>query len=268
MIDAGKHNVLGVGIDAVDYDAAVARVLDAARERRPLAVSALAVHGVMTGALNAVHRYRLNQLDLVCPDGQPVRWALRLLHGVSLPDRVYGPRMMLEICAAAAQQELPIYLFGGDDGLLDALRTSLQSGFPKLVIAGQRASKFRALSADEWDDLGREVRDSGARIMFVGLGCPRQEVFAFEFRETASMPVLAVGAAFSFHAGRLSQAPPAMQRWGLEWLYRLSREPRRLWRRYVLLNPAYLTLLALQKLGLRRIDLTGGEPPPSPFLYG
>ncbi len=268
MIDRGKHNVLGVGIDAVDYDGAVARVLHAAREQRPLAVSALAVHGVMTGALDSAHRYRLNKLDMVCPDGQPVRWALRLLHGVKLPDRVYGPNMMLQVCSAAAVEKLPVFLFGGSDDLLGALRENLQRRFPTLVIAGQRASKFRTLSADEWTELGREVRASGARIMFVGLGCPRQEVFAFEFREAASMPVLAVGAAFNFHAGRLSQAPPALQRWGLEWLYRLTREPRRLWRRYVLLNPAYLTLLALQKLGLRRTDLTGGEPPQAPFLYG
>jgi N-acetylglucosaminyldiphosphoundecaprenol N-acetyl-beta-D-mannosaminyltransferase len=268
MIDAGKHNVLGVGIDAVDYDGVVARVLKAARERRPLAVSALAVHGVMTGALDEAHRYRLNQLDLVCPDGQPVRWALRLLHKVRLPDRVYGPRMMLEICEAAAKQEIPIFLFGGDEGLLELLGEKLLSRFPALRIAGTRASKFRTLTADEWTDLGHEVRESGAQIMFVGLGCPRQEVFAFEFREVASMPVLAVGAAFNFHAGLLAQAPPILQRWGLEWLYRLTREPRRLWRRYVLLNPAYVTLLALQKVGLRRSDTAVCEPPQAPVLYG
>jgi N-acetylglucosaminyldiphosphoundecaprenol N-acetyl-beta-D-mannosaminyltransferase len=267
MIDAGKHNVLGVGIDAVDYDGAVARVLQAARDRRPLAVSALAVHGVMTGALDEAHRYRLNQLDLVCPDGQPVRWALRLLHKIRLPDRVYGPRMMLEICKAAAEQGMAIFLFGGDQDLLAMLSARLSAQFPKLQIAGTRASKFRALTSEEWDDLGREVRDSGAQIMFVGLGCPRQEVFAFEFREVASMPVLAVGAAFNFHAGKLAQAPPVLQRWGLEWLYRFSREPRRLWRRYVFLNPAYVTLLALQKVGLRRRD-TVCEPPKTPLLYG
>jgi N-acetylglucosaminyldiphosphoundecaprenol N-acetyl-beta-D-mannosaminyltransferase len=268
MIDAGKHNVLGVGIDAIDYDGVVARVLQAAHERRPLAVSALAVHGVMTGALDEEHRYRLNQLDLVCPDGQPVRWALRLLHQVRLPDRVYGPRMMLEICEAAAEQAIPIFLFGGDEGLLELLSGKLTSRFSKLQIAGTRPSKFRTLTSEEWADLGREVRESGAQIMFVGLGCPRQEVFAFEFREAASMPVLAVGAAFSFHAGRLAQAPPLLQRWGLEWLYRLTREPRRLWRRYVVLNPAYVTLLALQKLGLRRPETSTCEPPLTPLLYG
>lgn len=268
MIDQGKLDVLGVGVDAVDYEGAVARIISAAHDKRPLAVSALAVHGVMTGALDAAHRYRLNRLDLVCPDGQPVRWALRLLHGARLPDRVYGPQLMLETCRAAAADQLPIFLFGGDEELLGALRDNLLARYPHLQIAGMRASKFRTLTQEEWQELNREVRDSGARIMFIGLGCPRQEVFAFEFRELATMPTLAVGAAFNFHAGRLSQAPPIMQRMGLEWLYRLTREPRRLWRRYVLLNPAYLTLLALQKLGIHRIDANCLEPPSQQLLFG
>jgi N-acetylglucosaminyldiphosphoundecaprenol N-acetyl-beta-D-mannosaminyltransferase len=268
MIDRGKHNLLGVGIDAVDYAGAVERIVIAAREQRPLAVSALAVHGVMTGVLDAAHRYRLNALDLVCPDGQPVRWGLNLLHRAGLSDRVYGPQLMLEVCRAAAESGLPIFLFGGDEPLLDTLSNNLTEQFPTLQIAGTRSSKFRQLSEPEWRDLMTEVRDSGARIMFVGLGCPRQEVFAFEAREALSMPTLAVGAAFNFHSGLLPQAPPMLQRWGLEWLYRLVQEPRRLWRRYVFLNPAYLTLLAAQKLGLRRFDREQLEPPAASILYG
>ena len=268
MIDHGKHNVLGVGIDAVDYAAAVAKIVDAARDRRPLAVSALAVHGVMTGALNAAHRYRLNRLDLVCPDGQPVRWALKLLHRIGLPDRVYGPQLMLDVCREAAAQGLPIYLFGGDAELLTTLSDRLIAKFPGLKIAAARASKFRKLTAEEWGELVADVRGSGARILFVGLGCPRQEVFVFEAREAMSIPTIAVGAAFSFHSGAASQAPPLMQRWGLEWLYRLVQEPRRLWRRYLLLNPAYLALLALEKCGLHRIESERLEPPDSHLLYG
>lgn len=268
MIDRGKHNLLGVGIDAVDYAGAVERIVVAAREQRPLAVSALAVHGVMTGVLDAAHRYRLNALDLVCPDGQPVRWGLNLLHRAGLSERVYGPQLMLEVCRAAAENGLPIFLFGGDEQLLGTLSNNLTEQFPPLQIAGTRTSKFRQLSESEWRELMDEVRGSGARIMFVGLGCPRQEVFAFEAREALSMPTLAVGAAFNFHSGLLPQAPPLLQRWGLEWLYRLVQEPRRLWRRYVFLNPAYLTLLAVQKLGLRRFDREPLEPPEASILYG
>ncbi len=268
MIDRGKHNLLGVGIDAVDYAGAVERIVVAAREQRPLAVSALAVHGVMTGVLDAAHRYRLNALDLVCPDGQPVRWGLNLLHRAGLSERVYGPQLMLEVCLAAAENGLPIFLFGGAEPLLDTLSNNLIEQFPSLQIAGTRPSKFRQLSEPEWRDLMTEVRNSGARIMFVGLGCPRQEVFAFEAREALSMPTLAVGAAFNFHSGLLPQTPPLLQRWGLEWLYRLVQEPRRLWRRYVFLNPAYLTLLAAQKLGLRRFDREPLEQPEASILYG
>ena len=268
MIDRGRHNVLGVGVDAVDYAAAVARITAAASQRRPLAVSALAVHGVMTGALDRAHRYRLNQFDLVCPDGQPVRWALNLLHGAALEDRVYGPNLMLMVCGAAAAEGLPIFLFGGDQQLLSTLAQQLSEWFPQLQIAGARPSKFRKLTPDEWSELVSEVRASGARILFVGLGCPRQEVFAYEARDAISIPTIAVGAAFNFHSGALSQAPAAMQRWGLEWLYRLVQEPRRLWRRYLLLNPAYMWLLALQKLRIHCISAESLEPPDSQVLYG
>src|SRR5262245_39300928 len=111
VIDRGKHDVLGVLIDAVDYDAAVGRIITSAAARQPLGVSALAVHGVMTGVQDDVHRHRLNHLDVVVPDGQPVRWALNLLHGTALNDRVYGPNLMLRVCERAAVEGLPIYLY-------------------------------------------------------------------------------------------------------------------------------------------------------------
>ena len=268
MIYKGKHTVLGVQVDAVDYDAAVSKIVDAAHDRRPFAVSALAVHGVMTGVMDKAHRYRLNAFNLICPDGQPVRWALRWLHGVQLPERVYGPNLMLEVCRAAEAQGLPIFLFGAKASVLEVLSANLLRQFPKLKIVGTRASKFRQLDDVEWENLVAEVRSSGAQIMFVGLGCPRQEVFTFEVRNLVSMPVIAVGAAFNFHSGLLAQAPSAMQRYGLEWLFRLLHEPKRLWRRYLLLNPAYLTLIGMQKLGVHRIDSASLKPPPSHVLYG
>lgn len=268
MIDNGKYNLLGVHIDAVDYAGATARIIAAARDSQPLAVSALAVHGVMTGVFDPAHRYRLNQFDLLCPDGQPVRWGLNLLHRVKLRDRVYGPDLMIEVCRAAAAEGLPIFLLGGHSELLATLSERLREQAPGLQVAGVRASKFRTLAPDEWSELVEEIRTSGARILFVGLGCPRQEVFAFEAREAVSIPTLAVGAAFSFHSGDLPQAPPAMQRWGLEWLFRLVQEPRRLWRRYLFLNPAYLSLLALQKLGIHRIESSQLTPPAAEMLHG
>jgi exopolysaccharide biosynthesis WecB/TagA/CpsF family protein len=268
VIDQGKQNVLGIRIDAVDYEAAVGRIIQAAWESRPLAVSALAVHGLMTAVLDPVHRWRLNDFEMLVPDGQPVRWALRWLHGTRLPDRVYGPKLMLDLCAQAEEQQLPLFLFGGTAELLSTLSNNLQARFPRLPIAGTCPSKFRRLSAGERDSLVDAIRQSGARITFVGLGCPRQEVWAFEFRRALSMPVVAVGAAFNFHAGLLAQAPRAMQDRGLEWLFRLACEPRRLWRRYLLLNPLYLCCLLVQKCRLRRFDPHNALPPTEEVLYG
>ncbi len=268
MIDHGRHNVLGIRIDAVDFEAAIDRILSAARAGRPLAVSALAVHGLMTGVLDPVHRYRLNRFDMLVPDGQPVRWGLNWLHGLNLRRRVDGPSLMLKTCQHAAADGVPIFLFGGTQELLDTLASQLLELAPELKIAGCRASKFRQLQPVERAELVAEIRSSGARIAMVGLGCPRQEVFAFELREALSMPILAVGAAFNFHAGELARAPDFMQRNGLEWLFRLAHEPRRLWRRYVLLNPLYLTYLALQKAGLRSFDPHDAVQPMQELSYG
>jgi exopolysaccharide biosynthesis WecB/TagA/CpsF family protein len=248
---AQKRSVLGVLVDPADYATAVDRVVAAAREGRPLAVSALAVHGVMTGYGDAEHRARLNRLDLVVPDGQPVRWALNLLHGAGLRDRVYGPTLMLRICERAAREGLGIYLYGSTPEVLEKLSQGLRRRFPELAISGAEPSRFRRLSPAEKAEVVERVRGSGARIVFVGLGCPRQEVWAYEYRDALSLPVIAVGAAFDFHAGLKAQAPRWMQDRGLEWLFRFASEPRRLWRRYLLLNPAFVALLGAQYLGLR-----------------
>jgi len=268
MIDHGKKNILGVLIDAVDYEAAVARIIAAAHARQPYTVSALAVHGVMTGVLDEAQRYRLNHLDLVVPDGQPVRWALNLLHGAGLRDRVYGPTLTLKLCERAASEGLPIYLYGSRPEVLAALVANLQRRFPGLQIAGTQPSRFRQVSAEEQQEIADQIRASGAALTFVGLGCPRQEVWAYELRDLLGMPLLAVGAAFDFHAGQLAQAPSRLQRLGLEWAFRFAKEPRRLWRRYAILNPLYLWLLTLQATGLRRFEPASAAAPAQTLRYG
>jgi N-acetylglucosaminyldiphosphoundecaprenol N-acetyl-beta-D-mannosaminyltransferase len=249
-----KRNVLGVLVDAVDYDRAVADIVAAAEEQRPYAVSALAVHGVMTGVQDPVHRYRLNRLDLVTPDGQPVRWALNLLHGAGLRDRVYGPELTLRLCAEAARRSMPVYFYGSDAETVATLVDKLAQRFPGLVVAGAEPSRFRPLDAAENDELASRVRASGARIVFVGLGCPRQEIFVYENRDRFGVPAVAVGAAFDFHAGKSKEPPAIVQRYGLQWLHRLLQDPRRLWRRYLLLNPNYSARLVAQRVGLWRPD--------------
>ena len=175
---------------------------------------------------------------------------------------------MGRIRARAAEEGLPIFLYGGTQEMLEDLKANLKTRYPLLKVAGTSPSAFRRLSALEQEHVAAMIRGSGAALTFVGLGCPRQEAWVFEMREALAMPLLAVGAAFPFHAGRLAQAPPRMQGWGLEWLFRLVQEPRRLWRRYLLLNPLYVTLLLLQAARLYTIDGQRTTAPVEPLRHG
>lgn len=261
-----KKNLAGVLVDGIDQYTAAETVIAAAKQSRGLTVSAIAVHGVMTGVLAPAHRYRLNHLDLVVADGQPIRWALNLLHAVGLRERVYGPSLTLEVIARAVPEKLPVYFYGSKKEVLDLLCANLRQHFPGLLIAGAEPSKFGRISPETADEIALRIRQSGARIVFAGLGCPRQEVWAYEFRDRLKLPILAVGAAFPFLAGTLRFAPKWMQDRGLEWLFRLCSEPRRLWRRYLLLSPAYIVLVLCQWLGFDFVP--DGVPPESEILFG
>ena len=261
-----KNNLLGVLVNGVDCESAADLIICAAQKRRAYGVSALAVHGVMEGVLDSFHLYRLNQLELVVADGQPVRWALNLLHSVGLRERVYGPNLTVSVLGRAARKQIPVYLYGSSSDVLALLSENLLKRFPELMIAGTEPSTFGKISPEQAAQIAERIRQSGAQIVFVGLGCPRQEVWAYEFRDRLKMPVVAVGAAFPFLAGTLRQAPQWMQDRGLEWLFRLCTEPRRLWRRYLLLSPAYLFLVACQLLGFR--FNTEGKQPDAEILYG
>jgi N-acetylglucosaminyldiphosphoundecaprenol N-acetyl-beta-D-mannosaminyltransferase len=267
MISTEKKNVLGILVAACDYETVVERTVQAARQRQPFAIAAAAVHSVMEGVFNKAQQYRLNQFDFVLPDGQPVRWALNLLHGAGLAKRVYGPELTRLLLERAEKENLGVYFYGSTEEILSALRSNLEKRFPRLRISGMEPSRFRRLSHQERDRVVQQIRESGASLVFVGLGCPRQEVWAFEYKEKLSMPILAVGGAFGVLAGKVPQAPAWMQARGLEWLFRLSSEPRRLWRRYLLLNPAYTALITLQAVGLRAFPTRGIEPSEE-LLYG
>jgi exopolysaccharide biosynthesis WecB/TagA/CpsF family protein len=268
MIDRGKKNLLGVAISAIDYEYAVAKIIEDAQRGRRCATTALAVHGVITGALDRAHRYRLNAFDLVTPDGQPVRWALNLLYGTKLDDRVYGPTMTLKVCKQAAALGIPVYFYGSSQQVLDALCARLPEICPGLKIAGAHPSEFRRISAEEQGLAADRIRDSRAQIVFVGLGCPRQEVFTYEMSRRLSMPMLAVGAAFDYHAGLLQEPPAIVQKYGLQWLYRLAQDPRRLWRRYVFTNSQFVGLFLAQWLRLWRPQLKDCDQPLTELRFG
>ena len=264
MIDRGKVSVIGVDVDVVDYEAAVQRIIMAAVERRAYRVSALAVHGVMTGVDEPAHLTRLNSFDLVTPDGQPVRWAMNWVHGTELTDRVYGPDLMLAVLRSAAERDLGVYFHGSTEHTLEHLRQRLPTLVPGIRISGVSPSTFTTSTPAELDAMAATIRASGASICFVGLGCPRQEVFVYENADRLRMPCLAVGAAFDFHAGLRAEPPAWIQRAGLQWFHRLLGDPRRLWRRYLILNPRYVRRVVQQRAGRYRMpaELPSNVQPP------
>jgi N-acetylglucosaminyldiphosphoundecaprenol N-acetyl-beta-D-mannosaminyltransferase len=190
---------------------------------------------------------------LAVPDGQPLVWALHAL-GHARATRVYGPDLMARFCARAARTGTPMYLYGGrTPEALELLERRLRERFPGLRIAGGFSPPFRALSTEEEESVIAAIDSSGAQVVWVGTGQPKQEKWMLRMRPRLSAPLLVgVGAAFDFHAGLVSQAPGWMQRGGLEWAYRLSREPRRLWRRYARYNPRFVVGFARQYLRERR----------------
>ena len=244
--------VLGVRVDRVDYDEAVARVLEAARAGRPLRVAAANVHVVMEARDDAGLARTLEAFELVVPDGQPLRWALDWTGAPRLRDRVYGPELTLRVLRVAAHVGLPVGLYGATEATLDALRARIERDLaPGLVVAGAIAPPFGdALWSAADADVAR-IRESGARVVLVGLGCPRQERWVGQHGVALGVPCLAVGAAFELLAGVKPMAPAWMQDRGLEWLYRLATEPRRTFRRYALHNPRFAALAAAEALRAR-----------------
>lgn len=246
-----KLDLFGVGISPTTYTDAVDLILRAARVRQPSVVACQAVHAVVTASDNSALRERVNSFDLVTPDGQPVRWAINWLHGAGLSDRVYGPELMMRLCREAARQDVSIYLYGGTPEVLVQLQRRLAAECPGLRIAGSESPPFRALNAEEDAAVVERINRSGAGIVFIGLGCPKQDHFAFEHRPRVSAVQVCVGAAFDFHAGVKPMAPAWMQRHGLEWLFRLSCEPSRLARRYFTTNSIFLMKLVSASIGRR-----------------
>ncbi len=211
-------------------------------------VTADAVNLVMSAREDPETAAAVEAATLATPDGMPLVWALRAL-GNRRATRIYGPDLMAAFCERAARDGIPIYLYGGRDDAqaLALLQARLRDRFPGLVIAGAHTRPFRPLSAEEDAEDVERINASGAAVVWVGTGQPKQEKWMHRMRPHLSAPLLVgVGAAFDFHAGLVAQAPRWMQRSGLEWAYRLSREPRRLWRRYARYNPRFVAGFAAQ----------------------
>ena len=239
-----KHELFATLVSATSYGQLVPLLLARAKAHTPTTVDHMPVNVLVKSATDPLFRASLNEFDVVAPDGQPVRWLLNLLHRAGLSDRVYGPKLMLRLCEAAAEQGVSIYLYGSTPPVLSQLRRSLIERFPALRIAGAESPPFRPLTLAEDAAAVARINSSGAGLVFLGIGSPRQEVFAHGHRQSIRAVQLCVGAAFDFVAGTKSMAPTWMQDRGLEWLYRLVTEPGRLWRRYLVTNTVFLLLLS------------------------
>ncbi|MCG6155277.1 WecB/TagA/CpsF family glycosyltransferase [Rubinisphaera margarita] len=246
-------DLCGVPVSITCYTEATEAIVQAAKVRRGGLVSCHAVHAIVTFGASPQLRPLINHFDMVTPDGQPVRWGLNLLHGAGLKDRVYGPELTLRVCQAAAEEQIPIYLYGGSPAVIETLQTNLLEQFPDLEIAGAESPPFRPLTEAEDAEVVERINQSGAGILLIGLGCPKQDIFAFEHRKTLLPVQLCVGAAFDFHAGAKPKAPRWMQDRGLEWVFRLCCEPKRLWKRYLVTNSHYVWLIFKQLCNVRQI---------------
>jgi N-acetylglucosaminyldiphosphoundecaprenol N-acetyl-beta-D-mannosaminyltransferase len=239
-------SVLGVDLALTDYDGTMDWMDEVIRTRGRACLSAAAVHLVMVAREDLEVR-RAVERAVTVPDGVPLVWALHVL-GHPEASRVYGPDLMAHYCDRAARAGTPMYLYGGrSDDALRQLDDSLRTRFPGLRIAGSWSPPFRPLTETESDEVAERINASRADVVWVGTGQPKQEKWMAEMRDRLEAPVLVgVGAAFDFHAGIVPQAPGWMQRMGLEWSYRLAREPRRLWRRYASYNPRFIAAFARQ----------------------
>jgi len=250
-------------VSATDYAQATGAIVAAAQRRQPAVVSLHATHALITASGDPALCKAVNTFDMLGPDGQPVRWALNLLHRVGLRERVYGPELMLRLCDRAAEEGVSIYLYGSAPAVIEQLRTNLLAKFARLIVAGAESPPFRELTAAEEEAMLQRICASGAGLVFVGLGAPKQDLFAYRFRDRLGAVLVCVGAAFDFHAGIKKMAPVWMQRSGLEWFFRLCSEPRRLWRRYLVTNSIFLGKLAMSLVRSKRRMVQATSRPSS-----
>lgn len=242
--------VLGVHIDALDWGDVIYRIEDWAARGESRSVAICNVHSVVTANRDPHFFNVLAGCDLATPDGAPIAWMLRRA-GYKGQQRINGPDLMLKMCERAASSGLKIFLYGGSETCMQTLLTRLNKQYPTLNVAGY-SPPYRALNSAEIAQDIQRINDFGSQIVFVGLGCPKQEQWMLEHREQLPAVTIGVGAAFDYHAGVIRRAPVWMQERGLEWLHRLLSEPKRLWRRYLVTN-SYFILMAARQIILGRI---------------
>lgn len=267
---APRLDVLGVQVTSTDYDRATEAIIRAAQVQRPFAVTTLGVDGLLAALFDPEQKFRVNSLELVTPGGRHLRWAMNLLHLAPVREQITGPALTLAICERAGLEGLPIYLYGSRRKALAALTRNLEAVCPGLRVAGSRPALNRGMTEEERWEIVRDIRESGARLLFLGLESPEREVWIFEMRKFLPMPMLAVGGALELHAGVRKQPPAWMKEHGLAWLHRFWQAPLAQTRRYLWQNPLFLGLITLQRLGLapRAARRAHSTPPKDEQRFG
>lgn len=248
-----KLQLFTANYSITDYLRASETIISKARIRKSYGVSALAVHGLIETVKDRSFRNLVNKLDMIVPDGQPIRWALNSFYKAGLEDRVTGPILTKYVLARASEEKLSVYLYGSTAETLEKFIAFININYPGVSIAGIHADRFREATPEEDQADIDKINASGAHIVLVGRGCPRQEKWVASHLGKINSVMMAVGAAFDFHAGNISQAPAWMQQAGMEWFYRLVQEPKKLWKRYLTTNPHFIILYLLCKLRLRKV---------------
>jgi N-acetylglucosaminyldiphosphoundecaprenol N-acetyl-beta-D-mannosaminyltransferase len=247
--------ILGIGVSSVDMRRAVDQISEWVRHCEARYVCAVDVNSLMQARSDKSHGVALAEADMVTPDGAPIAWVSRM-KGFTDIHRVCGSDLLVEVCARLVTEGCSHYFYGGSEGISDELAARLKARFAGLKIAGCETPPFRPLTESEREEMISRIKTSHANIVWVGLGCPKQEAWMHENVRQLGGPVLiGIGAAFDFHTGRIKRAPVWMRGHGLEWLHRLCSEPRRLWRRYLVSAPKFVLLCLGEAIsGPRLID--------------
>jgi len=243
-----KANLLNIDYAILNYEEARDIIIEKAIQKTSYGVSALAVHGLIESVRNQQLKEKIQKIQMVVPDGQPIRWALNSLHQVGQKDRIYGPKLTESVLATAATLKLKVFLYGSTTDTLSKLVININQRFPGVEICGIHADRFREATAGEDAEDIQKINASQANIILVGRGCPRQEAWVADHLGQVNGVMMAVGAAFDFIAGTKKQAPNWMQDIGLEWFFRLMEEPNRLFKRYLSTNSAFIYLFLQEKL--------------------
>jgi N-acetylglucosaminyldiphosphoundecaprenol N-acetyl-beta-D-mannosaminyltransferase len=249
-----SFEVLSVRIDAVQVPDVILTMQDwIARRDRCRYIAVTGMHGIVEAQHDAQFQSVLNAANLVVPDGYPLAWLGRRKGFSSLKRRVYGPELMAEFCRQTASRAYRHFFYGGAPGVAEDLANRFALRYPGLQVAGVFCPPFRTLAPQEQRGIATMIEQASPDVVWVGLSTPKQERWMFEQHTQLSVPVLVgVGAAFDFHTERIAQAPRWMRENGLEWFFRLAREPKRLWRRYLIHGSEFVLLVALESIGLRK----------------